>query len=117
MSDPRALAADLRHLLAALVRAALLGDDPAGAAARSDALRQHAALRAVADPASLEALELNGLWTQAVEEAETADLVRRPHRVSLQFPAMCPLSLGDLIGPGLALTELETRIRDSAATG
>jgi hypothetical protein len=117
MADDHDLAGDVRHLLAILIRASLLTDDDQVAAMRREALGLHEALRATVTPGGLARLRLDGLWTAAIHEAETPAFQREPLRVSLQFPSSCPLSLGDLVEPGIAFAALEQRIRDSAATG
>ncbi|HEV7874444.1 MAG TPA: hypothetical protein VGO82_09955 [Enterovirga sp.] len=111
------LAQQIRHVLAHLIRAAVMADEQHAAAERREALRMHEALRRAADPAALAAIRLDGLWTAAIGDAETPDLHREPFQVSTTLPASCPLTLGELVEPGLKLAELETRIRDAASTG
>ena len=111
------LAHEIRQVLAHLIRAALLADEQHAAAERRRALYVHEALRQQAEPAALAAIRLDGLWTAAVSEAETPELYREPLQVSTTLPASCPLTLGELVEPGLKLAELEERIRNAAATG
>ena len=115
--DPSELPRDIRRLLARLIRAALLMDEDDGQTERAEALRMHALVRAGATPEHLAALHLDGLWSAAIREAEAPELGAEPLRVSMQFPAICPLAMGDLVAPGLALPERERRIRESASTG
>jgi hypothetical protein len=117
MAEDHDLAGDVRHLLATLIRASLLTDDEKVAATRRDALHLYEQLRAKATPEGLARLRLDGLWTAGIHEAETPAFQQEPLRVSLQFPSACPLTLSDLVEPGIALPAIEQRIRDSAATG
>jgi hypothetical protein len=115
--DRSELPRNIRHLLARLIRGALLMDQGQRQIERAEALRLHALVRESATPEHLAALQLDGLWSAAVREAEAPELGEEPLRVSMQFPATCPLGLADLVAPGLAPSELEQRIRESAATG
>jgi hypothetical protein len=116
-ADSHQLAHDIRHVLAHLIRAALMADEQHAAAERREAVRMHEALRRAANPAALAVIRLDGLWSAAIRDAETPDLHREPVQVSTTLPASCPLTLGELVEPGLKLAELEARIRDAASTG
>jgi hypothetical protein len=116
-ADSHQLAHAIRHVLAHRIRAALIADEQHAAAERREALRVHDALRREADPAALAAIRLDGLWTAAIRDAETRDLHRQAVQVSMTLPTYCPVTLGELVEPGLKLAELEERIRNAAATG
>lgn len=116
--DEHRLAHELRDLLTNLIRAAVLSDHPEAASYRREALRLHDLVRAGHDPAELARIRLDGLWTMAVEAAaHTPALEDAPLQVSRRFPATSPVSLGELVEPGLALPALEERIRQAASTG
>ena len=117
MSDAQSLAEKLTALLVQLIRAALPLDDDARVAPRREALRLHGDIRALLETENLVGINLDGLWIHAVGEAEDTGLDGLPLEVSKQLPAVSPLNLGDLVGPSLALPELEEKIRLSAATG
>ncbi len=116
--DDHRLAHELRDLLTNLIRAAVLSDHPEAASYRREALRLHDLVRAGHDPAELARIHVDGLWTMAVEAAaHTPALQDAPLQVSRRFPAVAPITLGDLVEPGLALPTIEERIRQAASTG
>jgi hypothetical protein len=94
-----------------------MADEAHAAAERREALRLHEVVREEASPAALVGIRLDGLWTAAIREAETPELHREPLQVSTTLPVQCPLTLGELVEPGLKLAELEERIRSAASTG
>lgn len=120
MTEPHVLAYAITALLAALIRSALLSDD-AATAARRQALDAHEAVRVALDGTNgadhLGTLKLDGLWALAKSSADMPELGQHALQVSRQLADACPLTLGDLVGPGLAMAELEERIRDAASTG
>jgi hypothetical protein len=115
--DGHDLAQQVRQLLARLIRAALVSDEQHAAEERRQALRLHGMLRDEGSPEALNGLNIDGLWTRAVFEAETPDLDGEALQVSKQLTAISPISLDELAGPGLDIADLEERIRNSAATG
>ena len=66
---------------------------------------------------SLSQSQLDGLWVQAVAAVETPGFLQDGLEVSPALPKSCPVGLHDFLQPGLALSDLEDRIRSSAATG
>jgi hypothetical protein len=101
LSDAHPLAEKLTGLLVQLIRAALPADDAARVLPREEALRLHGEIRALLGTEDLVGINLDGLWSRA----------------TAQLPAAPPLSLGDLVGPSLALPAIEEKIRLSASTG
>jgi hypothetical protein len=117
MSDAHPLAEKLTALLVQLIRAALPADDAARAEPRGEALRLHGEIRSLLRTEDLVGINLDGLWSRAAAQAEDPGLDQLALEVSNQLPAVPPLSLGDLVGPSLALADIEEKIRLSAATG
>lgn len=115
--DPHAFATELRGLLGALIAAAIVQDEGAAKAARSQALAAHARLVALGPAPEIGRGRLDGLWYQAMEAVETTGFLGSGLGVSPNLPKRCPLELDELLKPGLALPEIEERIRSSASTG
>lgn len=106
---------DLRHLLANLVKAALMGDDRASLLWREEARQDHA--RIAADPDSVQALKIDGMWTLAVGDAEGPEFREAEGQVEFGLPALCPFTLAEIAAPDLDIDRAVERIRKSAATG
>lgn len=106
---------DLRHLLACLVKAALMGDDRASALWREEARQDHA--RITADPSTVAHLKIDGMWTLAVGDAEAPEFRAAEGQVEFGLPALCPFTLGEIAAPDLDIDAAVERIRQSAATG
>ncbi len=117
MSDAHPLAERLTGLLVQLIQASLPADHAARALPREEALRLHGEIRALLGTEDLVGINLDGLWSRATVQADNPGLDELPLEASKQLPAVSPLSLGDLVGPNLALPDLEEKIRLSAATG
>lgn len=106
---------DLRHLLASLVKAALMGDDRASLLWREEARQSHA--RIALDPSAVAALKIDGMWTLAVGDAEAPEFRDAEGQVEFGLPALCPFTLEEIADPGLDIDAAVERIRKSAATG
>ncbi|NEU13814.1 hypothetical protein G3T14_17005 [Methylobacterium sp. BTF04] len=106
---------DLRHLLSSLVKAALMGDDHASVRWREEARRDHA--RIMADPAAVQSLKIDGMWTLAVADAEAPEFREAEGQVGFGFPALCPFTLPEITDPDFDIDAGVERIRKSASTG
>jgi len=106
---------DVRHLLASLVKAALMGDDRASLLWREEARQSHA--RIVSDPSAVASLKIDGMWTLAVGDAEAPEFREAEGQVEFGLPALCPFTLEEITAPGLDIDATVERIRKSAATG
>lgn len=106
---------DLRHLLASLVKAALMGDDRASLLWREEARQDHA--RIAADSEAVRALKIDGMWTLAVGDAEAPEFRAAEGQVEFGLPALCPFTLDEITAPDLDIDAAVERIRKSAATG
>ena len=112
MSEP---ASETRSLLANLVRAALMSDDRASALWREAARREQAGL--AADPGRVAGLNVEGLWTLAVREAEAPEFRDAESQVEFGFPALCPFRLDELTASNFDVDRAVDHLRKSAATG
>jgi len=106
---------DLRHLLASLVKAALMGDDRASLLWREEA--RGALARIAADPSAVAALKIDGMWTLAVGDAEAPEFREAEGQVEFGLPALCPFTFDEITDPDLDIDAAVERIRKSAATG
>lgn len=106
---------DLRHLLASLVRAALMGDDRASLLWREEARQDHA--RIAGDPAAIRSLKIDGMWTLAVGDAEAPEFRDAEGQVEFGLPALCPFKVEEIVAANLDIDAAVERIRKSAATG
>ena len=106
---------DLRHLLASLVKAALMGEDRASLRWREEARQSHA--RIALDPATVASLKIDGMWTLAVGDAEAPEFRDAEGQVEFGLPALCPFGLDEITDPDLDIDAAVERIRKSAATG
>ncbi|WP_375461197.1 hypothetical protein [uncultured Enterovirga sp.] len=111
-SEPAATT--LRTLLTALVRAALMSDED-GRSSVEEAKSLHR--RLPSDPASLAGVALDGLWRQAVHDAEGPDARDRERRVSTSLPSDCPLGLAQIVAADFDAATAAATIRSTAATG
>lgn len=112
---PETAATDIRTLLANLVRAALMSDDRASALWREAARQTQAGL--AADPARVAGLNVEGVWTLAVREAEAPEYREAENQVQFGFPALCPFTLAELTVGNFDIDRAVERLRKSAATG
>ena len=108
-------AAEVRSLLANLVRAALMSDDRASALWREAARQDQAGL--AAGPGRVAHLNVEGFWTLAVREAEAPEYRDAETQVEFGLPALCPFRLDELTDPAFDVDRAVDRLRKSAATG
>ncbi|WP_338011513.1 hypothetical protein [Methylobacterium sp. Leaf113] len=107
--------AEIRTLLAALVRAALMSDDHASTAWRAAARDVQATL--AAEPTRVASLNIEGFWTLAVRDAEAPEYREAENQVQFGFPALSPFTLDEITAPGFDVDAAVERLRKSAATG
>ena len=112
MPDPKA---DLRDLLAALVKIALVGLQGETDGWRTDAIAAQRRVQAEAGAAA--ALPLDDLWSAAVIRAERDPAVRRDETVNPTLPMRSPVGIERLGAVPFDLESAVQAIRDAASFG
>ncbi|GJE60723.1 hypothetical protein [Methylobacterium trifolii] len=105
----------VRDVLAELIKAALVSDDRKSLGFRDAARAGLAGL--AADPPDAGTVRMDGAWTLAIQAAEAPEFRPDEGQVNLTLPRQSPLSLSDLLDPGLDVDRTVDRIRKSASTG
>ena len=114
-AQTKTAALHLQAPLVALVKASLLRETRGDLAQQFDveAARQQGLLT---DIATAKALDLDGIWASAVEEATSDEALFEQANVSVSLQPHCPISWEMVLGP-LNFTGIALAIRSSAATG
>ena len=107
----------LHALLVPLIKFALAEPDDPSAQWRAEAMRAQQALRGRVGPELPSALDVDSIWVQAVEDAETDDNISSGGGVSLSMPKMLPFERALLLAEPFDADALRLRIRGAAATG
>lgn len=109
----------LRTLLSMIVRAGFVADAAAHPPWRQAALRSLDDLRTIGlAPISSElGSHLDGIWTLAVQDAQSDPIVRGEETVQPRLQRASLFSLEDLLAPGFDFDRAAERVTRSASTG
>ena len=107
----------VREALAHLVKAALVSDD-----AHADAWEKQAAVhlqraRIVQAAGGQAHLNMDGIWYQAVGDAEADTVVRQTETANPVLAQRCPFPLDELLSPSFNPVTATDRIRENSASG